>query len=344
MYRFFNSRFGNPILKSLGKYIYVNNLNKKKTRNKYPFHISITIDTESGYIKKNDQRVWQKSNPKEYIGYYKGIENWRNLLNKYDINATFFLSTNCFSAEKKILEKIKTQLKLLIKEGHEIGLHIHPDSDLALQKITKQKYKYTSAKYYSKKELNTIISVSKKLIKNHLGIVPKSIRWGNWALNTNSVDILEKNKFILDSSATPGIKGHKNKPNEYNWSISKSPHPWYLSKKNYQKIKKPFSNVLEIPISTFKFFGKTLRADPANLELLKSSFDYYSKNVDRSTKPYCFVIISHSNESTHKNGTTTKVISTMDEFIKHVIRNKNTKFVTLIDHHKQYLNRGKNFI
>ena len=85
LYNILNMPLGKKTLKSLSKSVYVKNLKKqKKINNKNKkFLISITIDTESGYVKKNNERVWQKNNPEAYIGYYKGIENWRNLLNRY---------------------------------------------------------------------------------------------------------------------------------------------------------------------------------------------------------------------------------------------------------------------
>tara|TARA_Y100000310_G_scaffold315547_1_gene366229 strand:+ start:1569 stop:2591 length:1023 start_codon:yes stop_codon:yes gene_type:complete len=324
-YRFFHSKLGKKILKTLSGYVYVNNI-KNTGKNNHPFIISITIDTESGYITNKDHRIWQKQNPKAYIGFYKGIENWRNLFNKYNVKATFFLSTNCFSAPKTEYDKIIQQLKLLIKEGHEIGLHVHPDSDLALQKLTKKEYPATSAIFYSKSEINEIISKSKKLIKDHLGINITSFRWGNWALNTDSVSILEKNNIKIDSSSSPEIKGHINNEMAYDWSKTKRHYPWLLSKTNYQNTNHQNSKVLEIPIATFKFFNFTLRADPANSHLLISCFDQYYLNTNRSKKPFKFVVISHSSEATHKDGTTTNIIKSTEEFIKHAKNFNNVSF------------------
>src|SRR3989344_4686932 len=113
-YRFFNTKLGKSILKLLSSFVYVKGITKIKSKNRNPFIVSITIDTESGYVDKNDYRVWQKSDPKAYIGFYKGIENWRKLFNKYNVKATFFLSTNCFSAKGIEYNKIIKQLKLLI--------------------------------------------------------------------------------------------------------------------------------------------------------------------------------------------------------------------------------------
>ena len=328
-YRFFNTSLGKHILKSLSGFVNVKNLKQSNSENKYSFIVSITIDTESGYLRKNEHRVWQKSEPGAYIGFYKGIENWRSLLNKHNVKATFFLSTNCFSAKGKEYDKIMRQLKLLIKEGHEIGLHLHPDSDLALQMSLNDRFRYTSARFYDYIKINQFIKTSKNIIQKKLGITATSFRWGNWALNTDTVKALQDSKFKIDSSATPGIRGHLNDEMAYDWSKISEHYPWILSKSDYQSTKHQNSKVLEIPISTFNFFGLTLRADPANLILLQAAFDYYYKNADRSKKPFVFVIISHSIEGIYDDGSKTKVLDVMEEFILHAKKSKNARFMNL---------------
>ena len=338
IYNILNKPLGKKSLKLLSKSISVKNLSKTKKsidKSNKKFLISITIDTESGYVKKNNERAWQKDNPEVYIGYFKGIENWRNLLNKYNAKATFFLSTNCFSAKDDHLDKINKQLKLLLKEKHEIGLHMHPDSDLALQIALKERFQNTSSKFYNYEQINQFIKTSKKLIKNNLNISPKSFRWGNWALNSDAVKALQENGFKIDSSATPGIKGHLNDGMHYDWSKVNKHYPWKLSLKNYQNTKASDSKVLEIPIATFNFMGKTLRADPVYSELLKAAFDYYYKNADRTRKPFVFVIISHSIESTHEDGSITQVIKDAEEFIRHAKQFKDVEFVTIDEAYKR---------
>ena len=234
LYRFFDTPIGSLILKSLIGFVKVPNLKKANSKVNKPFIVSITIDTESGYIDENDHRIWQKSKPQAYIGYYKGIENWRKLLKKYNAKATFFLSTNCFKARGNEYKKIVGQLRHLIREGHEIGLHLHPDSDFALQKSIGKEFNATSAYFLNKEEIKMLISHGKKLIKRHLNIEPKSFRWGNWALNTDAVESLQENGFQIDSSAVPGIKGHENDPAKYDWSKTKQHYPWKLSKSDYQ--------------------------------------------------------------------------------------------------------------
>lgn len=337
-YQFFNTGTGKKILKMLSPFISVKNLRTKigKNEDRKPFIVCITIDTESGYVEKNDCRLWQKDAPEAYIGYYRGIENWRSILAKHNVKSTFFLSTNCFSAKGEDYVKILNQLKLLSKDKHEIGLHMHPDSDLALQKSLKRKFSATSAKFYNQKELNLIVYEGKKLIKEKISINPISFRWGNWALSTEAVKALQENGFLIDSSATPGIKGHSNDNMAYDWSKVKTHYPWMLSKSDYQDTKSQDSTILEIPIATFNFFGLTMRADPANSILLNMCFDYYYENADRSKKPFIFVVISHSIESTYKDGAKTKVIDSMDNFLSHASKFEDVEFLTLQDAYRKF--------
>ena len=331
LYNLLDNGIGKIALKSASKLVKADNLKKKnnKFQKQKKFFVCITIDTESGYVKRNNERVWQKDDPEAYVGYHKGIENWRNLLNKYNEKATFFLSTNCFSAKDNELSKIKNQLKLLLEEKHEIGLHLHPDSDLALQIELKERFQHTSARFYSYDKINQFIKISKQLIKNNLNITPTSFRWGNWALNSDAVRALQANGFKVDSSATPGIRGHLKDGMHYDWSKVSEHYPWKLSLEYYQSIKIRDSKVLEIPIATFSFMGKALRADPVYSELLKAAFDYYYENTDRHSKPFAFVIISHSIESTHEDGSVTKVVKDTEEFIKHAKKFEDVEFVTI---------------
>ncbi len=329
LYRFFNKPTGKFILKILSRFVCVKNLKNSHKAKRKKFLVVLTIDTESGYLERDESRVWQKTRPDAYIGFYKGIENWRNLLNKYNVKGTFFLSTNCFNANGIELSKIIKQLKLLHKEGHEIGLHLHPDSDFALQNELKGKFAYTSAKFYSFDQIKQLLVSGKNLIKVHLGVNVSSFRWGNWGLDTKAVKALQETGFKVDGSATPGIKGHIKDGMYYDWSKVNMHYPWYLSLNNYQNTVYQDSRVLEIPIATFKFFGLMLRADPVYTALLKAAFDYYYGNADRSKRSFIFVIISHSIEGTYADGTLTKVINDTQEFIKYAKKFHDVDFVTI---------------
>ncbi len=332
-YRFFTSPFGKSILKNMSFAVTAPFLRKNTQKKKYPFHVVITIDTESGYVDKNQRRVWQGENPRNYQGYYFGIYNLRNVFRKYKIAATFFLSTNCFSAVAPEYKKIRHELNALQKDGHELGLHFHPDSDLVLQKRLNKKFPATSAFYYSHEEKKEVLSAAKELIKEHLGKSVhenlKSFRWGNWALDGPGAKALHELGFQIDSSATPGIQGHLGDPREYHWEKARQQEPWYIDFKDHQNTQRTKKGLLEIPIATFTFFGTPMRADPLNSILLKHAFDYYYRNADRSQKPFIFVIITHSAEATTRDGSPTRTLADLEEFIIHSKKKADVKFMTI---------------
>lgn len=335
-YRFFSGVFGKIILQFLSIGVRVKNLRRSDKNNfskKYPFLVIITTDTESGYVEKNQRRVWQMEKPEAFQGYYYGIRNLMKIFDKYGIKTTFFLSTQCFSAGGKNFKQIKKELKNVIRKGHEIGLHSHADSDFSIQKKLSKKFDATSAFFYTYEEKLRIIKTGKELIKEHLGkSVYKnliSFRWGNWALDSGGAKALNKTDFRIDSSAIPGIKGHTHDTMKHDWSKVNTHYPWKLSISNYQTVNHNNSNIVEIPIATFDFFGLKMRADPIYSVLLNKAFTKYYKKADRLKRPFPFVVMTHSSEATTKNGKFVQALRDLDAFIHFAKKKKDVEFVTL---------------
>ncbi|MCP3682757.1 MAG: polysaccharide deacetylase family protein [bacterium] len=327
IYRFLNTKLGKALFKLLPVKV---TLGEKKPAKKQ-FLIAITVDTEAGFVRKNESRAWNTFYRDAFEGYYFGIRNWRRLAEKHDINLTFFLEPHCFAAKGHIYARIVNEMRNSI---HEVGLHLHPAHDLALQAEMKQSFKATSAHKYDYKTQRKMIAAGKKLIRDHLGKDVVSFRWGNFALNTDSVKALAETGFKVDSSACPGISGHKKDDRFYDWTKARSHYPWRLSQKNYQDVKGK-SRVLEIPIATFRCVG-TNRADPIMDSVLIKAFNKYYENADRSEKPFTFVIMSHSSEATYRDGQPTPIMNAMEEFVLHTKQFKDVKFVTLEDAAKKY--------
>ncbi len=333
LYRIFSTSIGKSILRLFSFGMNAKNLGSGKKQKKYPFIVSITTDAESGYVDKDERRIWQKEKPSAFMGYCYGIRNLMEVFERHKIKTTFFLSTQCFSSKGEEYKRIRKELGNLIKKGHEIGLHLHPDSDLALQKKLSKKFNATSAFFYNYKEKLGMITAAKEIIKENLGknadkgIV--SFRWGNWALDTEGAKALDNSGFKIDSSAVPGIKGHLNDTMKYDWSSVNRHYPWKLSTTNYQAISHDSSNIIEIPIATFDFFGLKLRADPVNSVLLNRAFIEYYKKADRSEKPFVFVVITHSPEATYYNGKPTRALKDLNEFISIAKKYKDVEFCSL---------------
>jgi len=330
LYRFFSTRFGKAILKLLSFGVSVENLGNNKEK-KHLFLVVITTDTESGYVEKNERRVWQKENPEAFVGYYSGMRNLLNVFERHKIKTTFFLSTQCFSAKDNEYKKIKNELNDVLRKRHEIGLHLHPDSDFSLQKRLKRKFDTTSAFFYNDKEKYNLIKTAKSFLEENVGKKLLSFRWGNWALDSGGAKALNRAGFKIDSSATPGIKGHSNDTSKYDWSNVRRHYPWMLSIKSYQQTNHHNSNIMEIPVATFDFFGVKLRADPVNSVLLNKAFVEYYNKADRSSKPFPFVILTHSCEATHKDGTSTQALRDLESFISFAKKYDGVEFVTLAE-------------
>ncbi|MEK6949728.1 MAG: polysaccharide deacetylase family protein [Nanoarchaeota archaeon] len=320
------------MLNALSFGVKVQNLGPKKEK-KYPFLVAITVDTESGYVDGDERRAWQKEKPDAFEGYYYGIRNLLYVFDRHKIKSTFFLSTQCFSAKGNEKKLVDEQLKRIIKNRHEIGLHLHPDSEFSLQKKLSKNFNATSAFFYTYQEKLELLKASRELIKENLGKnIEKSLisfRWGNWALDSDGAKALNELGFKIDSSATPGIKGHSNDTMKYDWSNVSRHYPWKLSITNYRDTNHNNSNISEIPIATFSFFGAKLRADPVNSILLNKAFAEYYNKADRSKKPFVFVIITHSSEATMKDGKETKALQDLESFIKFSKKYKDVKFVTM---------------
>ena len=333
LYKFFSAYLGRKILDFLPFGVNADNLGNGKNHKNKPFLVAITIDAESGYVLNNEKRVWQREKPDAFEGYYYGLRNLLSVFGKHNAKGTFFLSTQCFSAQGKERALISRQLKALIKNKHELGLHLHADSDFALQKKLGRKLDATSAVFYNYGEKFEIIKAAKELIKENLGrnIEKKliSFRWGNWALDSDGAKAVDNLGFRIDSSAVPGIKGHSNDTMKYDWGHVKSHYPWKLSITDYKAINHDNSKVTEMPIATFDFFGATLRADPVNSALLSKAFVEYYKKADRSEKPFVFVVMTHSSEATMKDGKATQALKDLENFITFSKKYEDVRLVTM---------------
>ncbi len=337
-YRFGLTRTGAQLIRGASSILLSIPFLKRHGESKFPFYVCVTVDTEAGYVAKDQERIWQHRAPKAYQGFTAGIDHWLQLAEKNKVPLTFLLSTHCFSAPPESLSKINKLLKKVVKD-HELGLHMHQNSDNALQDKLKKPLSKAGARYYSTDDQIEMLSASKQLIADNLGPDAakevKSFRWGVWSLSTESVSALEKTGFNLDSSAVPGIKGHTSDDMAYDWTKVKTHDPWYMSRTDYQDTKSQDSSILQIPVATFDFLGMK-HANPAWGELLIPVFDQYMRQANRSKKPFVFVVLSHSCEANYENGWPTPIVETMDAFIKHAKQN-GAQFLTLQEAGKKWI-------
>lgn len=295
-----------------------------------PFYVLITIDTESGFITPNEERLWQVTNPNLFQGFYNGINNWTNLLSKHNVKGNFMLSTQCFSAKGREKTFIEKRLSSLIESNHEIGYHLHPRSDRSLEEILGKTLAYTSSKFYTAPEIDEMLKAARHLLQDTLGKqVNKKIlsfRWGNYGLYQHAFRILEKNGFTIDSSACPGLAGHMSDDKIFDWSKYRTYLPKLLTG----------TKVLEVPVTTYNFMNQTLIANPLYHPWLDIVFDKYLSLNERINAPLFFVLLSHSSEATYKNGNPTKIMTVMDTFLNRVRSMENVSFITFQQAYKLF--------
>ena len=160
----------------------------------------------------------------------KGIDKILEFLRKHDTYATFFMVG-------EILEKFPDILDKILGNGHEIGFHTmyhsRLDSDNFQEKFSK--------------ELDDFA----RLTNNK----SKGFRAPTFSLNEKSswaIDTLEQHGYIYDSSIVPAKTNLYGTPN--------APKKPYKITSNSLDSDNPKGKIIEFPLMTTKFLGKTVPA------------------------------------------------------------------------------------
>ena len=160
----------------------------------------------------------------------KGIDKILEFLRKHDTYATFFMVG-------EILEKFPDILDKILENGHEIGFHTmyhsRLDSDNFQEKFSK--------------ELNDFA----RLTNNK----SKGFRAPTFSLNEKSswaIDTLEQHGYVYDSSIVPAKTNLYGTPN--------APKKPYKITSNSLDSDNPKGKIIEFPLMTTKFLGKTVPA------------------------------------------------------------------------------------
>ena len=160
----------------------------------------------------------------------KGIDKILEFLRKHDTYATFFMVG-------EILEKFPDILDKILENDHEIGFHTmyhsRLDSDNFQEKFSK--------------ELNDFA----RLTNNK----SKGFRAPTFSLNEKSswaIDTLEQHGYIYDSSIVPAKTNLYGTPN--------APKKPYKITSNSLDSDNPKGKIIEFPLMTTKFLGKTVPA------------------------------------------------------------------------------------
>ena len=184
------------------------------------------IDFEEWFHPELIQKVL--TNEEKSFKVVKGFNKILEFLRKHDTYATFFMVG-------EILEKFPDMLDKILENGHEIGFHTmyhsRLDSDNFQEKFSKELDDFT------------------KLTNNK----SKGFRAPTFSLNEKSawaIDTLERHGYVYDSSIVPAKTNLYGNPN--------APKKPYKITSNFLDSDNPKGKIIEFPLMTTKFLGKTV--------------------------------------------------------------------------------------
>jgi len=186
------------------------------------------IDFEEWFHPELIQKVLE--NEKKTFQVVKGIDKILELLRKHDTYATFFMVG-------EILEKFPDILDKILENGHEIGFHTMYHSRLDSDNFQEK---------FSKELDNFAILTNNK---------SKGFRAPTFSLNEKSswaIDTLEQHGYVYDSSIVPAKNNLYGTPN--------APKKPYKITSNSLDSDNPKGKIIEFPLMTTKFLGKTVPA------------------------------------------------------------------------------------
>ena len=158
----------------------------------------------------------------------KGIDKILEFLRKHDTHATFFMVG-------EILEKFPDILDKILENGHEIGFHTMCHSRLDSNNFQEK---------FSNELDNFAILTNNK---------SKGFRAPTFSLNEKSswaIDTLEQHGYVYDSSIVPAKTNLYGTPN--------APKKPYKITSNSLDFDNPKGKIIEFPLMTTKFLGKTV--------------------------------------------------------------------------------------
>ena len=272
--------------------------------------VVVTVDTEGGYVERGERRVWQGSAPRAFQGYVDGIRNVLDLLDRHRVKGTFFVAPHGLSATGSTLTSVERAIATIPRGGHEIGLHLHPSSDVALARRIGRSFASGSARDLEQTDLEGLVLTGRALLEEILdpGTTLEAFRWGNWALDERAARVVAAAGFRVDSSCVPGLRDrrHARRP-RFDWTRSRTIEPWPIAE-----------GLLEVPIAMFRILGRLCRADPLYGSLLSAALRRYRTHAPAAADPrmpLVFVVMTHTTEATHQDGSPTRVLSALDDLL-----------------------------
>lgn len=281
----------------------------------------VTVDTEGGHVARDERRIWQGSAPRSFQGYVDGVRNVTAVLERHGVKGTFFVAPHGLSATGATLASVERAILSIPRGGHEIGLHLHPSSDVALARRVGRSFG-GSARDLALVDIERLVHAGRALLEDVAGDAPiDAFRWGNWALEERAARVVAAAGFRVDSSCVPGLRDRKEAPPRFDWSHEKRTAPWSIA-----------PGLLEAPIAMFRFFGRLLRADPLYGSLVAAALHRHATRSPRGSQrpsPSIFVVMTHSTDATYADGAPTASLAALDALLAYAKAQPHVTIVTL---------------
>lgn len=244
-----------------------------------------------------------------------GISKIMDICDKYDTKATFFVDVYGY---KRIGDDMKEICHNILKRGHDLQLHTHPD-------VYDRERGYMAL--YSLDEQIKIIAEGKEYFEKVLGVTPIAHRAGDWGADYNTLQALRFNNIVIDSSMF--YKWETCALNNSLRTINQSMH---------------FGDLLEIPATVFESprLGtmRPIRLLDLNANHINENI-YILNKIRKSDTKMCMFNL-HSFSFLHWNRKRTKYsinynkIREFEIFLKHTRSQDDIKVLTMRDIFEAY--------
>lgn len=172
------------------------------------------------------------------------------------IDAGFLAASERYSSDRSVaadLKKVADQLRRIVDQGHEIGLHVHPHwEDTTFEggewKIDTRRYKLAD---FSEQEANSLLRSYHSLLSQVSGAQIVSYRAGGWCIQPFSAigQTLHELGIKYDSSVYPGGV-HRHTAHSYDFSSAPNKAQWKFEDNECVEIEK--GSFTEFPITPDK--------------------------------------------------------------------------------------------
>jgi len=233
-------------------------------------HFIVTVDTET-FTVKGSPPAFGTNIYGELPEGTLGVQRIMDICGRYDVKATFFVDVYMHHYYGKA--PVRELCGHIVRNGHDVQLHAHtswiPNGD----------FQHLSA-FPLQKQVE-IIAEGKELIREWTGKAPVAFRAGAYAANLDTIQALEQNGFILDSSY---LAFHEN----CELSRQLSNHP-------ANQIFK-IGGILEVPVTMYWLFDNVLLRKMSKLDINACSLTELRNVIPKLVRGRirCVILFLHS--------------------------------------------------